>query len=218
MSSPIRCYPQARIQKNIGSILLLGLCSILGGGCATPVDEGFGAFDPYFRRESQLTAVFGPRDYGGSDTAPLDDQIVTGLTLAERISEVFWLEGGFQVGFDENSGLIGGVNETSESRVLDYFVGFVAQPFPRDLVVTPYAGFGFAFRDVRLETLRDETFEAESDLATGGYGKLGLRYEIYPRAFIGIELRAFRGSSVSLNGDTLDTDSNQIVFITGTGL
>jgi len=180
--------------------------------------QDFGPPGPYPRvpRQTQITGAIGSRSFDDSSWEPLENQFVTGLSLAEPIEGLFWLEGGIQYSYDSANISIGAFDEHIRTSLFDLYLGFLLQPrFGYRL--RPYGGAGFAMRNVEFEGEELGMFVREDDISLGGYGKLGLRLEIYPGAFIGMEVRAFQGDPVRLNSTNLETDSLQVVFVSGTG-
>ena len=118
-------------------------------------------------------------------------------------------------GPDSSTVYVGGNIEGVRTSIWDFYVGCLVQPYFDGWRLRPYGGLGFAMRNIDLEEEFLGTLERDNDISLGGYGKVGIRLDIYPGGFIGIEVRAFEGDEARLNGADLDTSSYQIVFMSG---
>lgn len=189
---------------------------LLLGSCAAPLSQDFRRPGPYPPpRTTQFTGHFGERHFEDERWAPLETQLVGGLTIAEPVDGPFWVETGSQFSYDSSTVEIGGTVEGVRSTTWDFYLGALVQPHFNGWRLRPYGGLGFAMRSIDLEEEFLGMLSRDSDITLGGYGKLGCRLDIYPGGFIGVEVRAFEGERARLHGTELDTSSYQILFVSG---
>ena len=193
----------------------------LASGCMAPPAGQIGAPGYYHRGRTLVSGHVGQRTFSDTSWQPLDEQFVSGLTLAEPVHEApwgdVWIEGTTQWSFDNETLSVGGNEERLRAQVFDLSMGVLLLPWLGGARLRPYGALGLGFRSIEYEGEELDTLVHESELTFGSYGKAGLRFDVYPGGFIGVEVRFFRGDSVRLAGGTLDTDSHQIVFVSGAG-
>lgn len=186
------------------------------GSCSATASRDFrrpGSYPP--PSTTQFTGHLGQRNFDDERWAPLETQLVAGLTIAEPIEGPFWFETGSQFSYDSSTVEIGGNTEGVRAHTWDFYVGGLVQPDFNGWRLRPYGGLGFAMRNIDLEEEVLGMLARDSEIVLGGYGKLGLRLDIYPGGFVGVEVRAFEGDRARLHGAELDTSSYQILFVSG---
>lgn len=163
----------------------------------------------------QLSFGTGLRTFEDDAFGGLEDQLVLTLDYCEPMElGPVRLEGGMHYAYDEAHDTSGGQDVRLKSRSFELSVGLnLSHEFGR---LRPYAGLGAAIQFLELRGI-DETdvvFD-DDEVAIGGYAKAGVLFRVSRASHLGIEIRHFEGSDVTLDGTDLDTSYDEVLFVLG---
>jgi len=164
----------------------------------------------------QVSFGAGLRTFEDDGFGQLDDQFVWTLDYCEPMElGPVRLEGGMRYAYDEADDSAGGQDVRLKSRTYELSVGLnLSHELAR---LRPYVGFGAAIQFLELRGIDEEldvVFD-DDDVAVGGYAKAGVLFRVSRTSHLGIEIRHFEGTDVTLDGTNLDTSYDEVLFVLG---
>jgi len=174
----------------------------------------------YTRRykRGDLALLFGSRQMKNKDAwSPVGSQLTAGINWN-------WDPSGSLLGFDtsffyseDQSSSQQGLNQTTvRGETYEFSMGAIKSLHLGRSPLRAYVGAGMSLLSARLQRVQGNYINSGSDTTFGGYGRVGLVYQIAWDGHIGIDYRTLVGTSNEINGYGFDSDYDQLTFNFGT--
>lgn len=172
---------------------------------------------PYKRGDFAL--LFGTRQMKNESAwSPMNNQTAAGINWT-------WEPSGSIIGFDtaffysEDSSTVqsGPASSTSlRGETYEFSMGGIKSLYLGGSPLRAYIGAGVGLLSARLSRTNGNYISSGSDTTFGGYGRVGLVYQIAWDGAIGFDYRTMLGTSSNINGYDFDSDYDQFTFYFGT--
>ncbi len=171
---------------------------------------------PYKRGD--LAILIGSRQMKNKEAwSPVGSQLTAGINWN-------WEPSGSLIGFDtaffyseDQSSSQQGLNQTTvRGETYEFSMGAIKSLHLGRTPLRAYFGAGASLMSARLQRVEGNFINSGSDTTWGGYGRVGLVYQIAWDAHIGVDYRTVVGTSNEINAHSFDSDYDQFTFNFGT--
>ena len=206
------------------SVLLAGLVAALNAcaadGPRVPRQDTGPALlsGPLATHGRQLSFGVGARSLDDEAFEDIDDQTVFAIDYCEVLGlGALRLEGGAHWAEDDARATVMGQDVRLESETWELSLGLNYGLLLGRL--RPYVGLGAAVQFLELDGFDQAAGSAfdDDEVAPGVYVKAGLLLQVTQGSHVGLEFRHLEGSSVRIDGTSLDTDYDQFLLVLGMG-
>jgi hypothetical protein len=171
---------------------------------------------PYKRGD--LALLFGSRQMRNKDAwSPVGSQLTAGINWNwEPSGSLLGFDTSFFYSEDQSTAQDGSTQTTVRGETYEFSMGAIKSLYLGRSPLRAYLGAGISMVSARLQRLQGDFVDSGSDTTFGGYGRIGIVYQIAWDGHIGFDYRALVGTSNEINGYGFDSDYDQFTFNFGT--
>ncbi|MCA8981967.1 MAG: hypothetical protein H6831_08915 [Planctomycetes bacterium] len=149
---------------------------------------------------------------------PVSSQLTGGINWTwEPSGSIIGFDTAFFYSEDSSSAQTGPAQQTTiRGETYEFSMGGIKSIYLGRSPLRAYLGAGVSLMSARLERVQGGFVNSGSDTGFGGYGRVGLVYQIAWDGHIGFDYRTLVGTSNEINGYGFDSDYDQFTFNFGT--
>lgn len=172
---------------------------------------------PYKRGD--LAILIGSRQMKDKDSwSPVSSQLVGGINWNwEPSGSIIGFDTAFFYSEDQSTAQTGASEQTTvRGETYEFAMGGIKSFYLGRSPLRAYLGAGISMMSAHLDSVQGSYVNSGSDTGFGGYGRIGLVYQIAWDGHIGFDYRTVVGTSNEINGQEFDSDYDQFTFNFGT--
>ena len=150
--------------------------------------------------------------------SPVSSQLTGGINWNwEPSGSLIGFDTAFFYSEDQSTAQTGPAQQTTiRGETYEFSMGGIKSLYLGRSPLRAYVGAGVSLLSARLQRVQGNFINSGSDTGFGGYGRIGLVYQIAWDGHIGFDYRTLVGTSNEINGQSFDSDYDQFTFNFGT--
>lgn len=172
---------------------------------------------PYKRGD--LAILIGSRQMKDKASwSPVSSQLTAGINWNwEPSGSLIGFDTAFFYSEDQSTAQTGPALQTTvRGETYEFAMGGIKSFYLGRSPLRAYVGAGVSLVSAKLQRVQGSFVNSGTDTGFGGYGRVGLVYQISWDGHIGFDYRTLVGTSNEINGHSFDSDYDQFTFNFGT--